>query len=928
MMALPRKRNSCNIHTTVILLLLLVGFTATNHTEEVREGSISKVTQVDEDASDSASDEAGRERRQVRQSYREYDRVQVSPDSGASLPAPPTTHLSITPHLEQLINSLLLNQEVITASSASRRPTVTEAYLPYTPPRTPVPTLPLITSWGGVGPEVTPVPQYLRPLQQSTHIFGVTPDVSGTSVCPGGLKCVPLVRCAPSYHEVENQLQLACSIFGGAVGVCCPGQHNANNPRQMLKEAHHFIKLPQLNFNYDLVNKALKIGLLSLKERDDLETRLQDEGIQVVDTGDPAYHHLQFFKTSLPAIKLHRAATVHVRAAHYLRAKFGLSPLLAGYGLQQIDVTNTKFANTCQRSPVCQERDIYYRRVDGACNNLVSPRMGQARTAFQRLCPPHYSDGLSMPRVSRTGSNLPSARLVSTSIAGDMDRPSSDLTHSVMQLGQFINHDINNTPINRLNNSGIQCCSDNNRGFAEAAFLHPACFPIEVPANDSFYSRNDRRCMNFVRSMFAPRNSPCGLGYAEQMNQVTHFLDGSNIYGSSATEEQQLRMFRRGLLRVQENDLLPADLQVMECETTRERLPCFMAGDNRVNQQVILSVMHTVWVRIHNRIARELARLNPHWSDETLYQETRRIVVALYQHIIYNEWLPNVLGKDYMAASGLLPRLEGYSKDYDSDHSAAILNEFSTAAFRFGHSLVQGKIELVDVKSWPIDRLPLHENFNNPRQLYTPGRLDELLRGLATQPAQMSDRYVTSELTNRLFGSRQMPAGMDLVALNTQRGRDHGIAPYNELRERCGLPRARKFEDLLDVFPSRTMKALSRLYSSVDDIDPFVAGISERQAPGSILGPTFRCIVGDQFTRLKRGDRFFYDLGDLPSSFTEAQLHSIRMISWARIICEAGNMVGYVQPLAFRQPRGLNERVPCESPSIPALDLTPWMTRV
>nr|XP_053631157.1 peroxidase-like [Cherax quadricarinatus] len=805
---------------------------------------------------------------------------------------------------------------------------VSKAVVEYSPPRTPAPTQPFIAHPGvGIRPQVTPVPLHLKPLQQPSYSYGAPQKKPKHGrECPSGLKCVPLVRCAPCYHQVENQPQLACSIYGGAVGVCCPELHNEENLRQLFTEPT--IELPELGFNEFTINEALKVGVWELKERRMLEEVLRERDIEVTNTRDPAYHHLQFFRTSPLALELNEVAYVHNQAGYSLMTKFELSPLQAGYGLQQIDVTETRLANTCPRDPVCQERDTYYRRIDGACNNLENPMWGQARTTFQRLRPPYYRDGLAQPRVSQTGADLPSARLVSTSIVSDMDKPSLHFTVSMMEWGQFIDHDLTHTPINRLgNNSGIQCCSSDGRSFIQPPFVHPSCFPIEIPANDPFFGRSGRRCMNFVRSMFAPRNSPCTLGYSEQMNQVTHFLDGSNIYGSSVSEEQQLRAFRGGLLKVQESDLLPADVHVMECETIREGLPCFMAGDNRVNEQVALAVMHTVWVRIHNRIARELARLNPHWSDETLYQETRRIVVALYQHIIYNEWLPNVLGKDYMAANGLLPRRGGYSRDYDRSLNAVILNEFATVAFRFGHTLAQGMIQLVGKKGMSTGLLPLHENFNNPRQLYTPGRLDEFLRGIATQPVQMFDRFVTSELTNRLFETREVPAGMDLVALNTQRARDHGIAPYNDLREACGLPRARTFEDLLDVLPAEVVQAFSRLYSSVDDIDPFVAGISERQAPGSILGPTFRCIIGDQFTRLKRGDRFFYDLANMPSSFSEAQLHSIRMISWARIICEAGNMVGYVQPLAFRQPRGLNERVPCDSPAIPFLDLTPWISQ-
>ncbi|XP_069178968.1 chorion peroxidase [Procambarus clarkii] len=607
--------------------------------------------------------------------------------------------------------------------------------------------------------------------------------------------------------------------------------------------------------------------------------------------------------------------------------RFDLTPLEAGFGLQQFDLSTTVLSETCPRDPVCQEKDRIYRTIDGSCNNLDHPMWGQARTGFQRLSLPHYSDGLSRPRRSVTGGELPSARLVSTSIVGDQDRPSPDLTLSVMQWGQFIDHDLTHTPISRLGNmSGVECCSNQGRSFVEPTLLHPSCLPIDIPANDPFFGASGRRCMNFVRSVLAPRANPCTLGFAEQMNQITHYLDGSNIYGSSDEEEQELRAFRGGLLRVQERNLLPPDNDAMECESLREGLPCFKAGDSRLNEQLNLAVIHTVWVRFHNRVARELARLNPHWSDEINYQETRRVVVAMYQHIVYNEWLPLVIGKDYMAENGLLPRREGYSRDYDSGLNAAIMNEFATVAFRFGHTLVQGMIQLVGKKGRLGDTLIIHEFFNNPRPIYRPGGMDELLRGLATQPIQQFDNFVTSSLTNRLFQTPSVPFGLDLVALNTQRARDHGVAPYNDLRAACGLPKAKQFEDLLDVIGPEVVQVFKQLYASVDDIDPFVAGISERPAPGALLGPTFRCIIGDQFTRLKRGDRFFYDLADKPATFPPEQLNSIRMMSWARVLCETGDMLGYVQPLAFRQPRGLNERVPCDSPGIPGLDLTPWLS--
>ncbi len=178
------------------------------------------------------------------------------------------------------------------------------------------------------------------------------------------------------------------------------------------------------------------------------------------------------------------------------------------------------------------------------------------------------------------------------------------------------------------------------------------------------------------------------------MSQITAFIDGSNVYGSSDTKAASLREGKGGRLLVQKSrgkDLLPAN--PAECSDAQKQRFCFRAGDLRVNEQIELALLHTIWLREHNRIADGLFTLNPNWSDEIIYQESRRIVIAEMQHITYNEFLPLILGPEYMRTFSLHPVQRGYTGLYNPEVDPTITNAFASAAYRFGHSLVQGIIQ-------------------------------------------------------------------------------------------------------------------------------------------------------------------------------------------------------------------------------------------
>ena len=124
------------------------------------------------------------------------------------------------------------------------------------------------------------------------------------------------------------------------------------------------------------------------------------------------------------------------------------------------------------------------------------------------------------------------------------------------------------------------------------------------------------------------------------------------------------------------------------CLSIPEKKACFQSGDPRTNQNGMLMSLQTIWMREHNRVAARLGKLNPMWDDERLFQETRRLVTAKYHHIIFNEFLPILLGKKVSLLYDLLPLNQKHFYGYDASIYPAAINEFSTAAFRFGHTLV------------------------------------------------------------------------------------------------------------------------------------------------------------------------------------------------------------------------------------------------
>ncbi|XP_066442244.1 peroxidasin homolog [Eleutherodactylus coqui] len=596
-------------------------------------------------------------------------------------------------------------------------------------------------------------------------------------------------------------------------------------------------------------------------------------------------------------------------------------------------IANVSGCSAHRQTPNCSDICFHqrYRTHDGTCNNLQHSTWGASLTAFQRLLKPTYQNGFNLPRglgVSEESGvlPLPLPRLVSTTMIGsETITPDSQYTHMLMQWGQFLDHDMDQT-VPALSMSRFS----DNAPCSHVCTNDPPCLPINIPENDPRGTTG--RCMFFARS------SPvCGSGvtsllmdsayYREQVNMLTSYLDASNVYGSTEQESHELRDLsnQKGMLKVgpvvtsSGKHLMPsANGPPTECmrDERESSVPCFLAGDHRANEQLGLTSMHMLWFREHNRIAQHLLKLNPHWNGDKIYHESRKLVGAQMQHITFEHWLPKIFGE-----TGL--RMLGDYKGYDPSINSGIFNAFATAAFRFGHTLINPILYRLNESFQPIEQghLPLHKAFFSPFRLIQEGGIDPVLRGLFGIPGKMRvpTELLNLELTEKLF-SAVHAVSLDLAAMNVQRGRDHGIPPYNDYRVFCNLTSAQDFEDLKDEIKNQDIREkLRSLYGTPKNVDLFPALIVEDLIPGSRLGPTLMCLLVTQFKRLRDGDRFWYNN---PGVFTPAQLAQIKQTSLARILCDNGDNIRHVQRDVFLVapfPHGMQR---CED--IPGVDLHFW----
>lgn len=494
--------------------------------------------------------------------------------------------------------------------------------------------------------------------------------------------------------------------------------------------------------------------------------------------------------------------------------------------------------------PPSDTSEIVPRPIDGAGSNEDYVDWGAVDQHLLRLAPAAFTDG-----IGEMVDDRPNARAISNAVnSQEGDMPNAEgVSDFLWAWGQFIDHDIDLT----------------EAGTTESA-------AIAVPVGDAWFDPDGTGTQEILFNRVDYLDGSGVDSARDYPNDITAYLDASMVYGSDPETTASVRGEGGTLLLGDDGLLIQTESGVL-------------AGDVRAAENAALTTMHTVFAREHNWWVAELEAANPDWSDDDLFWAARQRVEAEIQAITFNEFLPILVGEK---------AIEDY-RGYDPTVNPGISVEFSTAAFRFGHSLLSSEIGRLneDGSSIAPGALALRDAFFNAGVIGDNGGIDPLLRGLGAGTAQELDTKIVDDVRNFLFGEPG-DGGLDLASLNIQRGRDLGVASYNDLREAMGLSRAEDFSDITS--DPVLAQQLAEIYGDVDLVDAWVGGLAEDAHGDGLLGELFASIVIDQFERLRDGDPYWSEAGAL----SDAEIEALWDTSLADII-ERNTDIDALQDEAF-----------------------------
>jgi hypothetical protein len=545
----------------------------------------------------------------------------------------------------------------------------------------------------------------------------------------------------------------------------------------------------------------------------------------------------------------HRCWPVGVLILAYMREQLNAHNLISTYPRGKL----VAFQEEGQRPPLGV---THFRTADGSWNNLTDPKEGAAGTRFLRNVDLSAARAETGKRLLTPNPREVSRELLSRAILSD-GRPDVKEVEFLNLLAaswiQFMNHDW-------INHGD----TDPNR------FIR-----VELRRGDPARDRYRQTELAIGRTQRDPtRNGPGEPARTTSINEVTHWWDGSQIYGSDQATQNRLRSLEMGKMKLGDDGLLP-----VESGTKVED-----AGFRR-NWWVGLTMLHTLFVREHNAICDMLYDDYPAWDDNRLFNVARLINAGVMAKIHSVEWTPAILPNQALDTGlnsnwyGLLTYKLRKGKARKTLYEVNIRNP-----------------ELGGIVGNPINRhdcaFGLSEEFVEVYRLHSllPETLEVRLRGQKgieeEVPLPATRQHGSVELTTKyamsdLFYSfgKQHPgalvlnnfprfmqelsvpgnAFLDMGTVDIVRARERGVPRYNEFRRQLGLTEIRSFDDLTDD-PKVLTKLQSVYKGNVEDLDLLIGTLAEARRPtGFGFGETVFQIFIVSASRRLQADRFYTD---------------------------------------------------------------------
>jgi tetratricopeptide (TPR) repeat protein len=546
----------------------------------------------------------------------------------------------------------------------------------------------------------------------------------------------------------------------------------------------------------------------------------------------------------------HRPLALEVLTLAYMREQLNAHNLDNSYPAG----TLVGFQDPGQEPP---EGVTSFRTADGSWNNLADPKEGAAGTRFLR------NVELSAIRPETALLLAPNPREISRRL---LTRPSNSDGQPVMTEVPFLN---------LLAASWIQFM--NGDWINHGEILFEDVIEVPLPQDDPACSRYQQSKMFIGRTQPDPTRIGAGEPAAtSSINEVTHWWDGSQIYGSDQATQDRLRTFRLGKMRLNSDGTLPVDGAGVEDTGFRR------------NWWVGLSMLHTLFVREHNAICDMLHEAYPDWDDNRLFNVARLINAAVMAKIHSIEWTPGILPNQaldtglnvnwyglltFALRKGKARKTLSEVKVRNAEIGGIVGNPINKHGCAFG--LSEEFVEVYRLHSMLPETLQLRRRGQEgiAQEVAFPATRQ---RGSVdiTQSHAMSDLFYSFGnqqpgalvLNNfpRFMQELSIPGNpfFDMGTVDILRARERGVPRYNEFRRQLGLNPIQSFDDLTNDADVR--KNLKSVYGNapedVEKLDLMIGTLAEGHRPtGFGFGETMFQIFILNASRRLQADRFYTD---------------------------------------------------------------------